>query len=342
MISLRTSNIYREVLVAPFRDGEANELKIVSGFASPTMLGTHLADILALGSSAQFSLKLVIGMSGKKSLPENAVSAFLGQQVNNGNLVTELLVPKHELEVHSKIYVWALDGKPVLAWSGSANYTRMAFGLSEASDTRDEILFKVPVDDADEYVARVLSSSSPLSDGIQRAEVHANSEIHHSYDEPRFDLPSSLPRSKFSICPLFNVRNGEIHNAGAGLNWGQPTESRVRKDRRAAYIPVPKAEKGIFPKVGEPFEAIFRDGQVLVLTLSQQGGKALTMPASNEGLGLFFRHILGVEGERAVATSDLENFGSNCVVFEKIGAGQFVLHFYPGMDFWNLKGRVST
>jgi hypothetical protein len=341
LISLRQSNIYREVLVAPFKDGIANELKIVSGFASPTMVGTHLGDILALDSPMKFSLELIIGMSGRNNLSERAISAFLGQQVKNRNISSELLVPRPGIEVHSKIYLWLLDGRPVKAWAGSANYTRLAFGLSEASDSRDEILFEVDADGALEYVMRVRSSAIPLSDGISRAETRAPDEIRMNYDEPRFDLPSVLRRERFAICPLLNARKGEIHNAGAGLNWGQPTESRIRKDRRAAYIPVPKSEMALFPDVGVPFEALYRDGQVLVLAKSQQGGKALTMPSSNEALGQFFRDVLRVKGDRPVETSDLEAFGSDCVVFEKLNDEQFVLHFYPGMVYSDLTKRTT-
>lgn len=341
MISLRQSNIYREALISPFKEGVANELKIVSGFASPTMVSTHLGAILALNSPVKFSLELIIGMSGKNSLSERAISAFLGQQGNNRNISTELFVPGAGVDVHSKIYLWLMDGRPVKAWAGSANYTRLAFGLSESSDSRDEILFEVDAEEAFEYVRKVRASAIPLSDGISRAEIALPDEIHTGYDEPRFDLPSVLPRERFAVCPLFNVRKGEMHNAGAGLNWGQPTESRIRKDRRAAYIPVPKSEMGLFPEVGFPFEALYRDGQVLVLAKSQQGGKALTMPSSNEALGQFFRDILRVSGDRPIEISDLDAFGSNCVVFEKLRNEQYVLHLYPGMDYLELVERTS-
>jgi len=341
LISLRESNIYREALISPFREGVANELKVVSGFASPTMVGTHLGDILALNSPVKFSLELIIGMSGKNSLSERAISAFLGQQGNHRDISIELFVPGTGVDVHSKIYVWLLDGRPVRAWAGSANYTRLAFGLSESSDSRDEILFEVDAELALEYVEKVRATAIPLSDGISRGDTLVPDEILTNYEEPKFDLPSVLPRERFAICPLLNVKKGEIHNPGAGLNWGQPTESRIRKDRRAAYIPVPKSEMGLFPEVGVPFEALYSDGQVLVLAKSQQGGKALTMPSSNEALGQFFRDILGVKGDRPVETSDLDAFGSNCVVFEKLEEELYVLHLYPGMDYSDLIERAT-
>ena len=340
MISLRDNNLYREVLIKPYDSRVANHLRVISGYASPTMLGTHLADIQASTNDEPFLIELVVGMSGGTSLSERAVSAFLGQRITTERFASKVLVPEGKLDVHSKVYVWYRDGEAVQAWAGSANYTRLAFGLNDASDFRDEVLFQVPLSGAAQYAERVLSASVELEDGISRGSLAHRSEIERNAGHVTFDLPSKLDPKRYAICPLFNRRSGEIHNPGAGLNWGQPTESRTRKDILAAYIPIPSDQSQIFPQPGIPFEAFYQDGQVLVLARGQQGGKAISMPSSNEGLGLFFRSILGVEGDRAVTTTDLEKFGSDSVVFEKVDHQQYALHFYPGLQYADLASRM--
>lgn len=340
MIYLRGNNLYREVLIKPFQSGTANHLRVVSGYASPTMLGTHLADIQAIDIDDPFSIELIIGMSGGTSLSERAVSAFLGQRVTTQGFTSKILVPEGNLDIHSKVYVWYRDGKAVQAWAGSANYTRLAFGLNDASDFRDEVLFEVPPSEAAAYVERVFSTSVELKDGINRGSLPHKSEIETNAGRIAFELPDKLDSRRYAICPLINRRSGKIHNAGAGLNWGQPTETRTRKDVLAAYIPIPSDQTQIFPEVAIPFEAVYQDGQVLVLARGQQGGKAISMPSSNEGLGVFFRSILGVEGSGPVTTSDLEKFGSDCVVFEKVGLENYAIHFYPGLHFAELVARL--
>lgn len=340
MISLRERNIYREILLTPYATGLANQLKIVSGYASPTMLGTHLADIQASTNSEPFSIEIVVGMSGGTSLSSQTISAFLGQAIESPEFSSSISVPKGQVNVHSKIYVWYRNDKPLAAWAGSANYTRLAFGLSVDSDNRDEVMFPVDPYQAKAYVEKVLSQSVPLSDGVTRATTAEKPEIATGQHAPVFDLPEKLDRQRFSICPLVNRKTGKIHNPGAGLNWGQPTARRSRKDCLAAYIPIPSNQRQIFPEIGTPFEAIYKDGQVLVLARAQQGGKALSMPSSNEGLGLFFRAILEVDGNRALTTEDLNAFGSDCVVFEKLTSEQYVLHFYPGLKADALEPRV--
>lgn len=339
MKSLRETNLYREVLINPFQSGAANHLRIVSGYASPTMLGTHLADIQDSGNDEPFSIELVVGMSGGASLSERAVSAFLGQRITTERFRSRILVPEGKLDIHSKVYVWYRDRQAVKAWAGSANYTRLAFGLNDASDLRDEVLIEVPPSDASRYVEKIFSASEELEDGIKRSSVPNRSEIEMNSGLISFNLPEKLDGERYAICPLINRRSGEVHNAGAGLNWGQPTETRSRKDVLAAYIPVPSNQTQVFPAPAIPFEAVYQDGQVLVLARGQQGGKAISMPSSNEGLGIFFRSILEVEGDRAVTTDDLEKFGSDCVVFEKLNDQQYAIHFYPGLHCAELASR---
>lgn len=341
MISLRRDNIFDRVLLSPFRSGIATELVIIAGYASPRMLAEHLATILQFDSKNRFNIQLIIGMGGARNLSVAAVSAFVGLILDNPRFSSKVWVPDGQLDIHSKAYLWLRDGDPVEAWVGSANYSRLAFGLSSESDDRDELLIQADPKTTHDYIQAVLKQSTILSDGIRRVGSDAQGEIEVLEPTSGFVLPHRLSPECYAVCPLVNSRTNEVHNAGAGLNWGQPTESRRRSDSAAAYIPVPSRFRNFFPPTGETFEVFCPDGQVLILARSQQGGKALSTPASNELLGQYFRGLLGVENGRPILTKDLNDFGSDCVVFEKGVSGTFSLHFYPGLQMEEIAARFD-
>ena len=341
MISLRSHNLFDQILVSPFKSGLADELVVIAGYASPRMLAEHLQAVLALGSDQRFKIQLIVGMTGSRNLSEAGVSAFVGLMLDNQRFTAKVLVPNGQVDIHSKAYLWLKDGEPVEAWIGSANYSRLAFGLSSESDHRDELMVRADPGMTHEYIMSILSHSTMLDDGIRRASSHTPEEVERLESNSGFVIPSRLSPERFAVCPLVNSRTNEVHNAGAGLNWGQSTETRSRSDSAAAYIPVPSRFRDFFPPIGETFEAFCPDGQVLILARGQQGGKALSAPASNELLGNYFRGVLGITHVAAVSTADLVNYGSNCVVFEKLSGGNFNLHFYPGLILEEISQRLE-
>jgi len=341
LISLRKTNLFRQILVEPYLTGRAEELIVVAGYASPRMLAQHLQAINEAEKTGKFKIRLVVGMTGGANLSAAAISAFIGLMIDNSRFSSQVYTPKGATNIHSKLYVWLRDGEPIEAWTGSANYSRLAFGLSADSDNRDELMVKSDPEPSLAYALGILDNSELLTDDIPRANAGPTEEVEEIGRAPSFVLPEELARERYALCPLVNSRTRQIHNPGAGLNWGQPTESRSRSDIDAAYIPVPSEFRDFFPPAGELFEAHCPDGQVLVLTRSQQGGKALSTPASNETLGQYFRAVLGVENGKPVETDDLKRFGSNCVVFEKAVGQSFYLHFYPGLNLDELEARLQ-
>jgi hypothetical protein len=104
---------------------------------------------------------------------------------------------------------------------------------------------------------------------------------------------------------------------------------------------LPSQFSGIFPGPGQIFEVVFSDGEVMMMSRSQSGGKAITTPASNAILGKYFRSVLGVKFGERVIDADLESYGSDAVVFEKISESAFSLHFYPGLIYSDLLARLE-
>lgn len=305
------------------------------------MIANHVEAILSLKRDDKFLLDVIVGMTGKSNMSEKATENFGRLNFENSEFKIDIRTPSESIDYHSKLYVWFKGDHPVLAWGGSANYTRLAFGLSDQSDLRDEILFEVDPGLASKYVEELFSRSDPIGESTSRAASLASSEVPTPSSAPSFLLPDSLDPLVFATCPIVNRRTGKIHNAGAGINWGQPTASRVRNDVLSAYIPVPTSRRDFFPAVGVAFEVMCPDGRMLVCTRQQQDGKAISSSPSPEILGSYLRELLGVTHSGLVTDDDLASFGSNCVVFEKLEDGFFALHFYAGLDYVQLESMMT-
>lgn len=331
--------------MSPAREG-ARTLLVVAGYCSPKMLAYHLAQLRNLNLDEHITIKIFVGMQSSNQ-NEATRAAFLGMSVDNENFDVKIYVPTNSIQVHSKAYLWESGGNPYKAWIGSANYSMLAFGLRADSDQRDELLGEYDPQKVSEYIHKLLQNSEPLSDGVSRKYV-SNDTVYEETQEftlvnqsGSLILPSILPSDRFAICPLIDTRTKSVHNSGAGLNWGQPSLSRSRSDKDAAYIPLPAKFGSLFPSPGEIFEVVISDGEVMMMSRSQSGGKAITTPASNSILGKYFRSVLGVKFGEKVTDSDLERYGSDAVVFEKIAKGAFAMHFYPGLIYSDLLARVD-
>jgi hypothetical protein len=144
-------------------------------------------------------------------------------------------------------------------------------------------------------------------------------------------------RSTSEICkgsPDFSLsfistRTSKIHNAGAGLNWGQPTNSRRRKDLNAAYVPVPtnlqKAE--ILPVVNEIFLCIFNDGIEIEMVRTGSNGKNLTSAYENQIFGRYIRFKLGVPPGQLVTQKHLESANIYGISFYKLAHQKYLIEF---------------
>ena len=304
------------------------------------MVASHVEAILSLKREEKFFLDVIVGMTGKSSLSEKATENFGRLNYENAFFRINIRTPSERIDYHSKLYVWFRHEVPVLAWGGSANYTRLAFGLSDQSDLRDEVLFEVEPELASNYATELLLRSASIGGLPSRGMSLTPPEVPTPSSESNFILPDALDPKVFALCPIVNRRTGKIHNPGAGINWGQPTSSRVRNDVLAAYIPVPSARRDFFPTPGIPFEVQCPDGRMIVCSRQQQSGKAISSSPTPEILGSYLREVLGVPHSGMVSDSDLESFGSNCVVFEKLQNGFFALHFYPGLDYLQLERRI--
>lgn len=324
---MQSEQLFHTVLVDPALRG-ADQLRILSGYASPECARHHLNVLASLGLSV--NICLIVGMSGESGVDVNVHGKWreLLDEVA-GSASFDLRYMPRGISDHSKTYVWLKEGEAFAAWTGSANYSNKGFGLS--GEIRVETLAPVSPIEAvgahdkalSQSVSAIDAERDALVDFFQVVQVEVRE--HTKPTAVEVALNSSLPRVSL---PLVQARNGEVHNAGAGLNWGH----RGSRNRAEAYIPVPSDVQGsgFFPPPGVPFSVRTSDGVEMKMVRAQQNGKALETPNDNAIIGRYLRDKMGLAPDAFVTTANLERYGSKHVEFTRLPDDTYVLGFEPG------------
>jgi hypothetical protein len=148
----------------------------------------------------------------------------------------------------------------------------------------------------------------------------------HQIKEYKSHESLSIPDFTLSF---LSSRTGKMHNAGAGLNWGQPTKTRKRKDLNAAYLAVPTSlqKSSILPLVNQNFLCIFEDGIEIEMVRTGQNGKNLTSSYENQFFGRYVRCKLGLPPGVIITDSDLIKAGFFGLSFYKINSNKYLIKF---------------
>ena len=303
-------NLFEEILVSP-ASGGADELLIVSGYASGSMAYRHLATPEIAGAGVK--VQLVVGMASD--------GIRLADHDMFSRLETESPFECHYRiappAVHSKVYVWTRGDAPLRAFIGSANYTEQGF----LSNRQENAMEETDPREAHRYFMDTLRGSM---------------EISHDDIENNVALRRDKPRSRESgdcITVSLLARNGEVHERG-GLNWGQ----RQRRNPNQAYIQLGEviARSGFFPPRPDQFTLLTDDGELPIVAVRAQkspyggedrGGDAIETPEGNHILGAYLRARIGVRSGAPVAKSDLENYGRTDITFCKIEDDTYYMDF---------------
>ena len=333
-MELLTTSLYRKVLIGPMlADSRLDRLLVVSGYSAAGMGVRHASDMRKLrdGKPAP-KIDLLCGMAAEGGIGKEAHAGFVD------------LCERHDLDfscrylvkgepVHAKVYVWCAGANPVVAFTGSANYSQNAF---REANTRREVLTQCSAPMAYEFYRSLLQDSADCCDSKAVKDVVGKGMAWKKNTKARSDIgvvkvvkdPSSpwngLLSLKSSLLMEGGAGKGAIH-ARAGLNWGQ----RAGREPNQAYIPVnAEAQKsGFFPDVGDYFTVMTDDGKVFQCVRAQQNGKAIETYGDNSELGRYFRRRLGLPDGAYVNASDLKRYGRTSVTFYKIDDENFVLDF---------------
>ena len=317
--------LFKEVLVKPKKCG-CDQLKIVSGFASYSMLNKHLLKIKKLGHSIK--LELIVGMTAMDGISKSEHNQFKKASKNglHGSKVTCRYVKSGFSPVHAKVYCWFKKKSPELAFVGSSNYTKNGFILSQVE-------YLTPVIDSEisnikNFISEIYESTIDCRDkNIEKSVV--------VYDSSSSKLNSArFQNLKLESTDLsFLDANGKVPDQGR-LNWQYDTNGFPKKGRTGneAYYHVNPDQRGFFSSSLPQFNVLTDDGKRFPLKSVQSGKKGLENPMNNSALGLYFRSRLGVPSGTKVKTSDLLKYGRSDVTFYKVDDDNYLMDFSVDKD----------
>lgn len=144
-----------KVLLEPVSHG-ADTLKIISGYASHTMALWHISQINERFGK-YINIELIAGMCLSDTLFRPVHDGFR-EIMKTSPFFTCRYIIQGSTD-HSNIYLWEKEGRPFIAYTGSAYYTRSAF-----FGTQRETLTAYELDEAEEVLDEVEADSMLCTD----------------------------------------------------------------------------------------------------------------------------------------------------------------------------------
>jgi hypothetical protein len=325
-------NLFQEVLIEPVRKG-AKELFVVAGYSSPAMVVRHFEELKKFSDGIKLDLQ--VGMVSKDGIPRSSLTGFqsLPRQINNGSVKCRFNIG---VPIHTKIYVWCDESGPTQAFAGSADYTQTSFGIGSENLRQREVCVEVDPKEAFDLVIELSGDTVAVDDPRLKdllPIIDVSPVAFGAFMDEKSGIVLEDSDHQSVLLPLVQTTKnpGEVHNAGAGLNWGQ----RGNRNRNEAYIPIPSKvrQDNFFPDKGVRFQVITDDGESFIATVAQQGDKAIETPEDNSIIGTYFRRKLRIMPGDFVTTSALEQFGSTGVRLTRLTDDLYRLEFRPGMGY---------
>lgn len=222
-----TSNFREKILLDPIQIG-ADNLKIVSGYATHTMASWHLTEIASLFHNP-ISITLIVGMCKYDGLSVAVHNGFK-ELMNNMNLPNRSKFMCQYIcdgiPVHSKLYLWEKAGKPLCAYMGSANYTQVAF-----SPTRGEILTECDCNDAEKYFESVEGKSIYCNHG-EIEEYITLMPTHPVLSAEDLPIVSVKGQGIKNVSLSFLTRDGEVGTKSGLIGDNEMAESPIKHTSR--------------------------------------------------------------------------------------------------------------
>lgn len=334
----QSKDLFETVLTRYIERG-ADEVRIVSGYASPEMCTRLL--LAAKEAKKQIKIRLIVGMTGFEGITTDTHQRLLSVQAQppHGSGSVSIQYVTSGISVHSKLFVWLQGSKPLGAWMGSSNFTQNGFGVGFRGSLHKEIMTTTDVESALHYYSAI----EGVSIAIDHPEVENEITIHNrplttatSVATSEGDVEPDYLDAESVVLPLIALRaaggtqRGQVHSK-SGLNWGQ----RPGREPNQAYIPVPieVARSGFFPPKGVVFRVTTTDNKQFLMTVAQDNSKALETPQNNSFIGEYFRGVLGVANGAPVVLDDLLQGGSRFVAFYRVDDGDeeptYIMDYSP-------------
>ena len=325
-----TEALFNEILLNPAQRS-ADTLRIVSGYASATMVSRHFKQLQQIRKKVR--VELIVGMAVQDGLSSKDHQSFQSLASSSDyRSLFECRYVAYRPPVHSKVYVWHSNGEPITAFIGSANYTQVAFGASrkeamvEGNPNEATVYFDLirqdTVDCLDQQVENLISIyEEPAYSLGMPLEDEDEAESGGSTGQA-WEFVASLPHVTVS----FLASDGRLPQR-SGLNWGQRPELGRNPNQAYVRLPNPIAKSDFFPTRGEHFTIITDDDKSLICARAQDNGKAIHTPDSNSMMGIYFRNRLGLPDGSMITRQHLDAYGRTNVDFYKIDEETFYMDF---------------
>lgn len=313
-----SSDLFKHILEVPMQQG-ADELRVVSGYATPAMVSRHIH--LARENELNVKIRLLVGMCPSDGISQNNHRGFKGLVGGEFHGAFECSYIFNRPSVHSKVYAWLRNGKPVCGFVGSANYTQNAFSKNQM-----EAMVPCVADTAFNYFQSLTENSIYCTynevEGL--INIYQNRATQKQFAESG-GLPNhlvGLSSVKISLLTKYGVVP-----ARSGLNWGQRPEAG--RDPNQSYLSL-RAEvykTDFFPERAVHFTVLTDDGKTIICSRAQDEGKGIHTPHNNALLGEYFRNRLGLASGAPVTKADLDSYGRTDVTFYKVDDETYYMDF---------------
>jgi len=321
---LITSDLFEEVLIKPVLAG-ADTLRVLSGYATPAMALRHIESLNNLEKFV--CVELIVGMPVVDGISLTNHKGFQDLSAKDFFQCSYIYRPP---AVHSKVYVWLKDQKPLAAFAGSANYTQNAFGKQR------EVLAPCDPNLCDTYITNIAAESIYCNhnDADQLVQIYNDKlltrrlGLPHVPPEAAEALQTASGQADLTalpqVCISFLANDGTLPQS-SGLNWGQ----RDGREPNQAYIKLPSVVYHVdfFPQRPARFTVLTDDNKTLHCARAQDHGKAIHTPDDNSVMGKYFRQRLAVDLGEAVQKEDLDRYGRSDVCFWKIDDETYFMDF---------------
>jgi len=288
---LLSDDLFSEVLLNPAKS-TASDLYIISGYASSAMVFHHAEKLKEQNSDV--NINLIIGMTCRDGLSKTNHQGFQELVENDLSGIFNCSYLINRPPVHSKVYTWVRDEKPIMAFAGSANYSQQAFiGKSQ----REVVTECDPITAFDYYNS--LIDESIYCNHQDAEEVitlyndnRAVSSTKDSVEEETAEYSATQGLEHVNV-PLIN-KQGKIYC----LNWGF-RKNKLKRNKNQAYIQLTPDiyRSDFFPTNTIHFTISTDDSKTLICTRAQKdrvNGNAIETPHNNSLLGVKSRKIINV------------------------------------------------
>jgi len=324
------TNLYNEILIKPCEEG-ADELKIISGYATSAMAFHHLEELKSRNFNIRISL--LLGMCPTDGISFSNHRGFLN--IINSDYSSQFKCGYifKTPSVHSKLYIWYKENKLYKSFIGSANYTQNAF-----SKNQREVVSEIKDNNVTDYFSSLEKDSiycdnqeAEQSIRIYKDKIYYRTHLHEELEGDSLKTISSPNELKKRTILLIDKRTGEVQNT-AGLNWGH-RKNNPNRNRNEAYIQLPPDvyKTDFFPAKPQHFTVITDDSKTFICCRAQKtvSGTAIETPHNNALLGEYFRNRMGLANGAFVRRKDLDRYGRIDVTFYKFDNENYYMDFNP-------------